>query len=854
MGKRQPDVETRLAAQHALTRELLISDTVEQAAPVYLSAVGSLLGWDAAALWEIPQRERMLHFVHGWQPRTIELESLWTESRQLRMGRGTGLPGRAWECGEIVWVDDLQAEQGLPRGDLFAELGLKGALAIPVPVGPPEKVLGIAEFYTTTPSPLDDDLMGLLTGFTDQLAMFMTRRRAESALRESEALKSAMLGSAYDCVIGMNHLGQVVEFNEAAEGTFGYSRDEAMGQELAELIIPPELRERHRQGLATYLETGRSRILNERIELTAMHRDGSPVPIELAVTRITDSDPPIFTGYLRETSDRIEAERIRAHLAAVVHDTQEAVMSKDLNGIITSWNEGARRLYGYTPEEAIGQPISILIPPDHGPEEWRILDQIRRGERVEPYETERIRQDGVRIDVVLTVSPIKDPILGVTGASIVARNITSEKRHRIAQEFLARSAAALEASLDLDEIARTIVETAVPDLAELSLIDFLEDDGTIGRSTIAAADPQVAAELEAIRRETPLELEGNHPVAQVLRTGRSLALHNLNDPSIQEEVARNEEHRDFMLRADYNSAVIAPMFARGRLVGALSFLHVANDRRFDQDDVELIEDLAARSAMALDNARLYADRDRIASVLQRGLRPAEPQPIPGLELSVVFEAAGEGVELGGDFYDVIGVGDTHYVLIGDVAGHGAEVAAYTAQIRHTVRALALFGTDPADIVERVNTVLRETDTGERFATLQLARIETRESGAIDVELASAAHPPAVLVRGEGTTETLSGGAIVGVWQQIDVAVHRFTVEPSETLLLYTDGWLEAGPVDAHRTPEELAREMAAIADDDLDTVLERLRADAVARGGTELRDDLVLLGLRPTGSREPAAA
>jgi serine phosphatase RsbU (regulator of sigma subunit) len=110
------------------------------------------------------------------------------------------------------------------------------------------------------------------------------------------------------------------------------------------------------------------------------------------------------------------------------------------------------------------------------------------------------------------------------------------------------------------------------------------------------------------------------------------------------------------------------------------------------------------------------------------------------------------------------------------------------------------------------------------------------------------------VRGEGTTETLSGGAIVGVWQQIDVAVHRFTVEPSETLLLYTDGWLEAGPVDAHRTPEELAGEMAAIADDDLDTVLERLRADAIARGGTELRDDLVLLGLRPTGSREPAAA
>jgi PAS domain S-box-containing protein len=663
-----------------------------------------------------------------------------------------------------------------------------------------------------------------------------------------------MLGSAYDCVIGMNHIGIVIEFNEAAERTFGYTREEAVGQELAELTIPPELRERHRQGLARYLATGQSRIMNERIELTAMRRDGSTLPIELAVTRIPDSDPPIFTGYVREISDRIEAERIRAHLAAVVEATQEAVLSKDLNGIITSWNEGARRLYGYTPEEAIGRPISILIPPDHGPEEWRILDRIRRGERVEPYETERIRQDGVRIDVSLTVSPIKDPILGVTGASIVVRDITAEKHRRSAQEFLARAAAALEASLDGDEIATTIVQTAVPDLAELCLIDFLEDDGTIGRATIAAADPQIATELEAIRREHPIDLEGDHPVARVLQTGRSLVLPDLKEPSIQDEVAQSEAHREFMARAGYNSAAVAPMFARGRLVGALSFLRLANDRRFDQDDLALLEDLAARSAMALDNARLYAERDRIAKVLQRGLRPDEPQPIPGLEVSVVFEAAGEGVELGGDFYDVIPVDGAHYVLVGDVAGHGADVAAYTAQIRHTVRALGLFGTDPPDVVERVNRVLLETDTGERFATLQLARIETRESGAIDVELASAAHPPAVIVRGDGTTETLSGGAIVGVWQRVDVAVHRFTVEPGETLLLYTDGWLEAGPVDSHRTSEELAQQIAAIADDDLDSALDRLRADAIARAGSELGDDLVLLALRPTGSREPAAA
>src|SRR5215216_4045407 len=592
MDKRYADLEDRLAAQHALTRELLVADSVEHAAPVYLSAVGTLLSWDAGALWEVPRHDRMLRFVDGWEAGPLDAGALWAGSRHLRLGRGTGLPGRAWERGEIIWIGDLQGERDLPRHEMFVELGLDAALAIPVPVGPPERVLGVAEFYARSFSSSDDELMNLLEGFTDQLAMFMTRRRAENALRESEALKSAMLGAAYDCVIGMNQLGQVIEFNETAEETFGYTREEALGQELAELVIPPELRERHRQGLARYLETGQSRIMNERIELTAMRRDGSTLPVELAVTRIPGSEPPIFTGYVRDITERIEAERVRAHLAAVVHDTQEAVMSKDLNGIITSWNEGARRLYGYTPEEAIGKPISMLIPADHGPEEWRILDRIRRGERLEPYETERIRKDGVRICVSLTVSPIKDPILGVTGASIVARDITADKRRRSAQEFLARAAVALEGSLDVDEIARTIVETAVPDLAELCVIDFVEADGRIGGATAAAADPQMATELEKIRRTYPLRREGDHPVARVLQTGRSLVLHDLKQPGVQGDVAQSDAHREFMERADYNSAAVAPMFARGRLIGALSFLHVANGRRYGEEDLELLEDLA----------------------------------------------------------------------------------------------------------------------------------------------------------------------------------------------------------------------------------------------------------------------
>ena len=130
-----------------------------------------------------------------------------------------------------------------------------------------------------------------------------------------------------------------------------------------------------------------------------------------------------------------------------------------------------------------------------------ILDRIKRGERLETYETERIRADGARIAVSLTVSPIRSPMRGLIGASVVARDITAEMRRRRAQEFLVAASRLLDTSLDPTETARTIVATAVPELAELCLIDFLRPDGWLGDSVVAGANPEMAARLERIRRE-----------------------------------------------------------------------------------------------------------------------------------------------------------------------------------------------------------------------------------------------------------------------------------------------------------------------------------------------------------------
>ncbi|HEV7770439.1 MAG TPA: PAS domain S-box protein, partial [Solirubrobacterales bacterium] len=279
-----------------------------------------------------------------------------------------------------------------------------------------------------------------------------------------------------------------------------------------------------------------------------------------------------FIARRRAETRSAEAERFRNHLAEVVRGTQDAVLSKDLDAIVTSWNPAAARLYGYSAEEAIGRHISFLVPPDHKDEEMKILERVKRGESLETYETERIRADGTRIAVSLTVSPIRSPARGLVGASVVARDITAEVRRRRAQEFLVAASRLLDSSLDPVETARTIVSTAVPELADLCLIDFRRADGWLGDTVVAGANPEMAARLERIRRAKPLDPGGEHPVAQVLRLKQPMIWRDLKAPEVVDKVSQGAEHLQLMNDAGYNSAAVVPLVARGRTLGALSFL------------------------------------------------------------------------------------------------------------------------------------------------------------------------------------------------------------------------------------------------------------------------------------------
>src|SRR4051795_3732544 len=667
-----------LQSQRELAARLIEGDSLEQVAPRFLEIVAGLLRWEAGAIWEVVDPSEPLRLVAGWSTPELDARPLWRRSRELNFRRGTGLPGDAWDTGQIAFAPNYRDyPTTAPRYEVAAQLGLKAALAIPVPTGDPENVLAVAEFHTLSFAAQSQELMALLASFADQLGTFIARRRAEA--------KSA------------------------------------------------------------------------------------------------------------------EAERFRQHLAEVVRGTQDAVMSKDLDGIVTSWNPAAARLYGYTPEEGIGRHVSFLVPSDHQDEEKSILDRVRRGERLDTYETERVRADGARISVSLTISPIRSPLRGLIGASVVARDITAEVRRRRAQEFLVAASRLLDTSLDPEETARTIVSTAVPELAEICVIDFRRPDGWYGDSVAAGANPEMAARLERIRREIPLNPAGEHPVAQVLRLNQPMIWRDLKAPEVVGKVSQSSEHLQLMQDAGYNSAAVVPLFARGRTLGALSFLHAHGDLRYDPGDLDFLSELGERAALALDKARLYRERDRVARSLQRGLRPPRPEEVEGLDISVVFEAAGEGIEIGGDLYDVLPSDDGCWILVGDVAGKGSTAASVSVAVRHSVRGLTREIGEPDEVLRRVNELLLAGESLNDFATAMLARLQREESG-WRIVLASAGHPPAVLT-GAAEPELLGGGTVLGAWKEANVQRHERVLGPDATLALCTDGWLEAGPVSTHQGPK-----------------------------------------------------
>jgi PAS domain S-box-containing protein len=302
--------EQRLAAQYAVTQILASAESLEDATGQVLGAICLSLDWDWAALWRAPSPNEPLRCVEVYHRDRTATNSFETASRATSLARGVGLPGRVWASGQTEWITDVTTDANFPRRAAAADCGLRGAVCFPVRVDASN--VGAVEFISRQLFHPDPDLIRTMGNIGNQLGQFIERKRAENELRQSEALKGGVLSAALDCIIGMDHQGRIIEWNAAAEQTFGHCRAEAVGQILAELIIPQRMREAHWKGLRRYLETGKGPVIGRRIELSALRADGSEFSVEIAITRIQLPGPPLFTAHVRDITEQKKSEQERA--------------------------------------------------------------------------------------------------------------------------------------------------------------------------------------------------------------------------------------------------------------------------------------------------------------------------------------------------------------------------------------------------------------------------------------------------------------------------------------------------------------------------------------------------------------
>jgi serine phosphatase RsbU (regulator of sigma subunit) len=429
-------------------------------------------------------------------------------------------------------------------------------------------------------------------------------------------------------------------------------------------------------------------------------------------------------------------------------------------------------------------------------------------------------------------------------ASVVMHSALSRLREqRRRMEILVAATAKLDSSLDPAETLRTIANMAVPDLADLCVIDLLDDTGSVASTVVAAVDPAVAAGVQRMREEFPLDMLGEHPVAQVLAGHAARAISDLTQDGALGLAAQSAEHERFMRDAGYAHAAVFPLIARGRTRGAISFLQLRRGAGHDHSLLAVLEDMAGRAAMAFDNARLYAERAEVARTLRRSLMPALLPVIPGLELASHFRPSGAGSEVGGDFYDVFGGPESCWLVVGDVCGKGAEAAALTGFLRHTTAAYAREGIGPGRVLSQVNRTMLDQDFDGRFATAIVARLRWRGSQ-VELTVALAGHPAALVVRAgdRSAAELGGGGALLGVFADPAIEELSTMLEPGDAVALYTDGLPEAHAparmIGAEEMIEQLSAQAPLSAKGAIDALLELIGPEEA------VRDDIAMLSAR----------
>jgi PAS domain S-box-containing protein len=510
-------------------------------------------------------------------------------------------------------------------------------------------------------------------------------------------------------------------------------------------------------------------------------------------------------------------------------------------------NESFYAMTGYTERETLGRNCRFLQGPQTDPER---IDDLRRAVAAEQPVTVELRnhrRDGSVFFNEVHVSPVRDArgrVVRFVGVQVdVTAYRTQERRFALEQDarraaeaaerrsaFLAAASPLLDASLDLRTTLDSLARLSVPYLGDVCLVDVVEDR-EVQRIAAAAADPTVERLLRALPDGYPAGAAEDDPVARVVATGRS-------------EVVREGAERVFgpvgaELRSQVpRAALVVPLRARGRAIGVLVLAALGSEQSFGRDDLAIAEDLGRRAALALDNARLFEHQSSVARTLQESLLPERLPEIAGLDLAARFRPAGDGTEIGGDFYDAFPTDDGLTIVIGDVTGKGAGAASLTALSRHTLRTAGMYEQTPSGMLRVLNdALLQQRSARGKYCTVALARLAADGRALV----ACAGHPLPLVLRADGSVEQAGRpGTLLG-WVD-DPRVHdvELRLAPGDALVLYTDGLNEARTADGLLGDERLAAILRGCAGMSAGAIAARLEHAAFELQRGRPRDDIAI--------------
>ncbi|MFI9004649.1 SpoIIE family protein phosphatase [Streptomyces sp. NPDC053541] len=599
--------------------------------------------------------------------------------------------------------------------------------------------------------------------------------------------------------------GRIVLWSPQAEEVFGFTAEEALGHEAGRLLVHEAHRGLVVKLFAEVMGTGAS----WAGAFPMRHKDGSTRVVEFRNMRLLDDRGDVYA--LGIAADRSTLQRIETDVALserLVSQAPIGIAHLDTDLRFLMVNPALERIDGMSVAEHIGRrPREVLPLIDMDTIESALRQVLVTGTPlIDQYVVGRTSA-APESDRAWSVSlyRLEDPGGRVTGVAMTVIDVT--ERHRATTEadrarrrlsLIAEASARVGSTLEVEQTAKELVEVSVPELADMAAVDVLDAvlafrphspsrGGSEVFRALAVASAYPSEVTTAADKVGDLAAYGaDRLITQCVRTGQPVVVAHAGTTDLR-RIARDADAASALARANVHSYLAVPLIARNEVLGAFDLMRARNPLPFDADDVLLAGELAARAAVAIDNARWHQSVRNTAETLQRSLLPGRPPPLTGLTVASLYQPAQATQEVGGDWYDVIPLaGDKTALVIGDVMGNGIDAAATMGRLRTATCALADLDLEPDAVLQHLDRI---THGLEHYIVTCVYVVHDPRDGRC--RLANAGHLPPVLARTGRRPRLLDlpTGAPLGVGG-VPFRTSSITLNPGDRLVLYTDGLVE----------------------------------------------------------------